>query len=347
MKELWKRSIDRFGHPKVYCTIFLLILLITAVFLKQDIIGLICTAMVRIGQNSILVLAMVPSIITGSGPNFALSIGMICGALAGCIALEMNLTGLTALFSAILISIPIAAIVGFFYSILQNRVKGDEMTVGTYMGYSIVSLMCIGWLVIPFKSPEMVWAIGGKGLRNTIALSGRYDKVLDKLGNITFMGNTIPVGTFLFFGLCSYLVWLFLKSKTGAAMLAAGDNPRFAEASGIDVDRQRTIGTVLSMVLGAIGIIIYGQSYGFIQLYTAPLYMPFLAVSAILIGGASIKKANIGNVISGVIIFQSLLSISLPVINGLLPVGNLSEVIRIIVQNGVILYALTKAGGEE
>lgn len=347
MKDLWKRSTDRFGYPKVYCTIFLVILLITAVFLKQDIIALICTAMVRIGQNSILVLAMVPCIISGSGPNFALSIGMICGALAGCMSIEMDMVGMPAFLTAISLSIPIAVIAGLLYSILQNRVKGDEMTVGTYMGYSIVSLMCIGWLIIPFKSPEMIWAIGGKGLRNTIALSGRYDKVLDKLGNITFMGNTIPVGTFLFFGIFCYLVWLFLRSKTGAAMLAAGDNPRFAEASGINVDRQRTIGTVLSMVLGAIGIIVYGQSYGFIQLYTAPLYMPFLAISAILIGGASIKKANIGNVISGVIIFQALLSISLPVINGLLPVGNLSEVIRIIVQNGVILYALTKAGGNE
>jgi len=347
MNNLWKRAIERFGHPKVYCTLFLALLLITAVFLKQNIIGLICTALVRIAQNSILVLAMVPCIISGTGPNFALSIGMICGALAGCISIEMNLVGMPALFVALFISIPIAIIVGLVYSVLQNRVKGDEMTVGTYMGYSIVSLMCIGWLLIPFKSPEMVWAIGGKGLRNTIALSGRFDKVLDKLGNITLMGNVIPVGTILFFAICCYLVWLFLRSKTGAAMLAAGDNPRFAAASGINVDRQRTIGTVLSMVLGAIGIIVYSQSYGFIQLYTAPLYMPFLAISAILIGGASIKKASIGNVISGLIIFQSLLAISLPVINGLLPTGNLSEVVRIIVQNGVILYALTKAGGAE
>lgn len=347
MKNLWNRSIDRFGHPKVYCTIFLLVLLITAVFLKQSIIGLICTSLVRIGQNSVLVLAMVPSIISGSGPNFALSIGMICGALAGCVAIEMDMVGMPAFLTALLICIPIAVIVGLLYSILQNRVKGDEMTVGTYMGYSIVSLMCIGWLIIPFKNPEMVWAIGGKGLRSTIALSGRYDKVLDKLGNITFMGNIIPIGTFLFFGICCCLVWLFLRSKTGAALLATGDNPKFAAASGIDVDRQRTIGTVLSMTLGAIGILVYAQSYGFIQLYVAPLNMPFLAISAILIGGASIKKASIGNVISGVIIFQALLSISLPVINGLLPVGNLSEVIRIIVQNGVILYALTKAGGAE
>ncbi|MCQ1531035.1 ABC transporter permease subunit [Lutispora saccharofermentans] len=347
MKNLWKNSIERFGHPKVYCTLFLMLLLITAFFLKQDIFGLICTALIRIGQNSILVLAMVPCIVSGTGPNFALSIGMICGALAGCISIELNMTGMSAFMTAILIAIPISVIAGLIYSIILNRVKGDEMTVGTYMGYSVVSLMCIGWLIIPFKNPEMIWAIGGKGLRSTISLTNRYGKVLDELGNIKIMGQVIPLGTFVFFGLCCCLMWLFLRSKTGAAMVAAGDNPKFAEASGINVDRQRTIGTVLSMVLGAVGILVYGQSYGFIQLYTAPLNMPFLAISAILIGGASIKKASIGNVISGVIIFQSLLAISLPVINGLLPVGSLSEVVRIIVQNGVILYALTKAGGGE
>lgn len=347
MKNLWKDSIERFGHPKVYCTLFLMLLLITAIFLKQNLLGLISTALVRIGQNSILVLAMVPCIVSGTGPNFALSIGTICGALAGCISIELDMVGIPAFIVAVLFSIPISVIAGLIYSILLNRVKGDEMTVGTYMGYSIVSLMCIGWLIMPFKNPEMIWAIGGKGLRSTISLTNRFGKVLDKLGNISIMDQVIPVGTFVFFGLCCFLMWLFLKSKTGAAMVAAGDNPKFAQASGINVDRQRTIGIVLSMVLGAVGILVYAQSYGFIQLYAAPLYMPFLAISAILIGGASIKKASIGNVIAGVIIFQSLLAISLPVINGLLPVGSLSEVVRIIVQNGVILYALTKAGGGE
>lgn len=347
MKNIWKHSIERFGHPKVYCTLFLALLLVTAVFLKQSIPGLISAALVRIGQNSVLVLAMVPCIVSGTGPNFALSIGMICGALAGCMSIEMDMAGMPAFMTAIFLSIPISVIAGLLYSILQNRVKGDEMTVGTYMGYSIVSLMCIGWLIIPFKSPEMIWAIGGKGLRTTITLTDRYDKILDKLGNVTLFNQVIPVGTFLFFALCCYLMWLFLRSKTGAAMMAAGDNPKFAAASGININKQRTIGTVLSMVLGAVGILVYAQSYGFIQLYTAPLNMPFLAISAILIGGASIKRANISNVISGVIIFQALLAISLPVINGLLPVGNLSEVVRIIVQNGVILYALTKAGGGE
>lgn len=347
MKSAWNKLTSKYGYPKVFIVIFLIILIIMAIVQQQDIPGLFRDSLVRIGMNSVLVLAMVPSIASGTGLNFALSIGIICGLLAGCISIELDMKGMSAFFAAVLISVPLSAITGYLYSKLINKVKGDEMTIATYMGWAVVFLMSIAWLLLPFKSPEMIWAIGGKGLRQTISLAGRYDKILDNFMDIKFMDMNIPVGTLLFFGILCLLMWLFMKSKTGAAMLAAGDNPKFAEASGINVDKQRTVGMIISTILGGIGILVYAQSYGFFQLYQGPLMMPFVAISAILLGGASAKKASISNVISGVILFQMLLTISLPTINKLMPEGNLSEVIRIIVQNGVILYALTKVGGND
>ena len=53
------------------------------------------------------------------------------------------------------------------YGLLLNRLKGSEMSVTTYVGFSVVSLMCIAWLVLPFKSPIMTWPLGN-GLRTTI-----------------------------------------------------------------------------------------------------------------------------------------------------------------------------------
>lgn len=126
---------------------------------------------------------------------------------------------------------------------------------------------------------------------------------------------------------------------------ASGDNPRFAEASGISVNRSRIVGTILSTVLAAVGIVVYAQSFGFMQLYQAPLNMAFAPVAAALLGGASTSKIKISHVIVGTLLFQSLLTIALPVANVLLPEGNLSEVIRLIVSNGIILFALTQAGG--
>lgn len=345
MQAIWVKTTEKYGFPKVCITIFLAVLIGLAFMLKQDVAAMVTDSIVRVTMNGILVLAMVPSIVSGTGINFGLSLGIITGLLAGCISIELNLRGFSAFMWAILMSIPLSIVVGYFYGLILNKVKGDEMTVGTYLGFSIVSLMSIGWMLIPFESPEMVWAIGGSGLRSTIALTGRYAKVLDEFMAMPFFGSQIPTGAILFFGFFCILMWLFLRSKTGMAMMATGDNPKFATASGINVNRQRMIGTVLSTVLGGIGILVYAQSFGFLQLYQAPLMMPFAATAAILIGGATAKKATIGHVISGTILFQALLTISLPVINDLVPVGNLSEVIRIIVSNGVILYALTKVGG--
>ena len=73
----------------------------------------------------------------------------------------------------------------------------------------------------------------------------------------------------------------------------------------------------------------------------APFYMALPAVSAILIGGASVNKASIMNVIIGTILFQGIVTMTPTVMNNLIHL-DMSEVIRIIVSNGMILYALTR-----
>jgi len=338
---LWNKLLNKYGYPKVSISLMLVVMLSLAVWLGLDPVELVRSSLVRSAMNSVLVLAMVPAVACGVGLNFALSIGIVGGLMAGLISMELGLRGVLGFAFSVVLSVPISSLLGYLYGLLLNRVKGDEMTVGTYMGFSFVSLMCIGWLLLPFRRPEMIWAIGGKGLRTTITLSGYYDKVLDRL--IPLGG--LPVGTILFFGLLALLLKLFMESKWGMALKIAGLSPSFAAASGVDVDRQRILGTMISMVLGGIGILVYAQSYGFFQLYVAPLMMPFAAASAILIGGASARHASISHVISGVLLFQSLLTVSLPVINKMMPEGNLSEVIRIIVSNGVILYALSRSSG--
>ena len=69
--------------------------------------------------------------------------------------------------------------------------------------------------------------------------------------------------------------------------------------------------------------------------------MAFPAVAAILIGGASVNKASILNVVIGTILFQGILSMTPSVINSILQT-DMSEVIRIVLSNGMILYALTR-----
>lgn len=346
MKEKALSFYKKMGLPRIIIISLLILLYIAAKALNMPVAMLFSDNLVRMGMNGILVLAMVPCILAGTGLNFGLPLGIVCGILGGLISIELNLTGFPGFFTAILISIPLSALVGYGYGILLNKVKGSEMMVATYAGFSAVSLMCIAWLILPFKSNGIKWPIG-TGLRTTISLTSRYDKILNKFWELTPGAVTIPTGLLLFFLIACLLVWLFLRSKTGLAMKAAGNNPKFAVASGINVDKHRIIGTMLSTVLGAVGIIVYAQSYGFFQLYQAPLMMGFGAVAAILIGGASSNNAKIVHVILGVFLFQGLLVVALPVANKIVPEGNLSEVMRVIIQYGIILYALTKANGGE
>ena len=152
---------------------------------------------------------------------------------------------------------------------------------------------------------------------------------------------SFPTGEVLFVIAAAFCMWLFLRTKTGTAMTAVGSNPDYARAGGIDVDKMRTVSVIVSTFLGAVGIIVYEQSFGFIQLYGAPLAMPFAAIAAILIGGASVNKANMLNVLVGTFLFQGLLTMTPSVINSALK-SDLSEVVRIIVSQGIILYALTR-----
>ena len=342
MPEIIKDYTKKIGIPRIIITATFISLFIAAFFVNLPVPMLMSNVIRRFGMFGVLVLAMVPSIRCGIGPNFALPLGIVAGILGGLISIEF---GLNSFFASLLIAIPIAVVVGFFYGKLLNRIKGSEMLVATYTGFSAVSFMSIMWILLPFTHKEMVWPIG-KGLRVTVSLKSTFGNVLNNFLGFNIGKVYIPTGLLLFFfGMC-FLVWLFSQSNAGVAMKATGDNPKFATASGINVNNYRILGTVLSTVLGAIGILVYAQSYTFVQLYNAPLMMAFPAVAAILIGGASATKAKISHVIIGVFLFQGLLTIALPVASQLVPQGNISEALRMIVQNGIILYALTKVGGE-
>ena len=107
----------------------------------------------------------------------------------------------------------------------------------------------------------------------------------------------------------------------------------------------RIKGIALSTMLGAIGSVVYTQGFGYLQAYTAPLQMGFVCVASVLIGGATTTKASIAHVLIGTFIYQGLILFTPPVSNHLLAGTDISDTMRQIIQNGVILYALTQTKG--
>lgn len=333
--------VQSYGLPRLIITLFLVLLLVLAPFVGADLPVQFSNIIARFSWNGVLVLAMVPMVHSGCGLNFGLPLGIISGLLGATLSIELGFSGAVSFVMAALIATPFALVLGTLYGWLLNKIKGGEMMIATYVGFSSVSLMCMMWLILPYKSPNMVWGLSGKGLRTTITLEGYYNQVLAKILQINIGKLQIPVGTLLFFALLALAIWAFLHTKTGTAMTAVGSNPVFARAAGINVNKIRLLSVVMSTWLAAIGILVYEQGFGFVQLYTAPFYMALPAVSAILIGGASVNKASIMNVIIGTILYQGIVTMTPTVMNNMIHM-DMSEVIRIIVSNGMILYALTR-----
>jgi simple sugar transport system permease protein len=337
-----RQMVADFGWPRIIIFIFLVLLFVGAPIVRVRIDASIGDVLNRFGQNGLFVLAMVPMIQSGCGLNFGLSIGIIAGLLGATLSVQLGLTGFMGFFGAMAIAAPFAIVLGWMYGKLLNKVKGEEMTIAMYVGFAMVMFMCIMWIVLPYNSPTMVWGYAGKGLRTTFTVEGYWLRVLNDFLAVRIGPYFVfPTGLIAFVALVCFLLWVFMKTKTGTAMTAVGSNPDYARAAGISIDRMRTISVILSTILGAMGILVYEQSFGFIQLYTAPLSVPLSAVAAILIGGASVNKANLVNVVVGAFLFQGLLTMTPSVINSALQT-DMSEVLRIIISNGMILYALTR-----
>jgi simple sugar transport system permease protein len=397
------------GLPRVILVVFVFVLFGLAARMEISTAGLASDALVRSGRNALLVLSLVPMVRGGLGLNFGLPLGVLCGLFGMLCVMEAGMSGLSALLVAAVVTAPIAFIAGWLYGLLLNRVRGQEMMVGTYVGFSSVALMCIFWLIVPFTSPKMIWALGGRGLRTTLDVPDGTKKVLDRSlavhvvrfnpvadapkeivprrvlvvelvpfapskclvvstaglklkplpsaeDNATRLSGaeggdeegvswvlSFPTGLVITILLACAVMAAFFRTPMGLAIHSAGANPMFARSSGVNDARTRVWAAALSTMVAGLGILVYTQSFGLVQLYTAPLLMAFPAVAALLIGGATARVATMGQVLVGSLLFNTLLTIALPVINAIIA-GDLSEPFQSVVTNGMILYALTRDG---
>ena len=357
-----RAQLRNFGAPRIIIIALFLFLLIVVHFADMNLPSFLGDILNRWGLFGILVLAMVPGIQSGITLNFGVSVGILGGMVGGVLAIEMNHRGffdfitnetlfpIAIAVAAIVIGVVLATGMGILYGMLLNRVKGSEMAITVYVSWAVVSLFNILWARFPVTAGRMVLPATGVGLRQMINLQDDYGGAFSNLWrfDIQFASGrlTIRTGLLLVFFLFCLFVYLFQKSRTGMKMSAAGANPAYATASGINVNKMRILGTTISTVLGAVGIIVYSQGFGFLQMYSAPLMMGFTTVASVLIGGASIKRARVFDVLLGALLFNGILAVALPLTTRFIPdVPAIPEILRMIIMNGIILFALTRAKG--
>ncbi|MGI6711390.1 MAG: ABC transporter permease subunit [Bacillota bacterium] len=328
-------------YPQIIIMSFLGVLFLIAAILEMNLINIVNTSLVKFAMNGILVLSLIPMINAGVGMNFGLPVGIVSGLLGMCLAINMKLTGFFGFFISVLLTTPIAIIFGYIYGLILNRVKGKEDIAAIFIGFSFIPLMNFFWTLVPFTNRQMLYPIGGVGLRPKIGLDPYFAKVLDNLFAIKIGGLAIPLGLLGFYTIICLILYWFFKTKLGLVMLAVGENEGFSKLSGVDINRTRLIAVIISNVIAGLGICVYAQSFGFLELYDAPLGIAFPAVSAILIGGSMGKRATIFEAVLGTYLYQTIYLLSAPIANALL-LPQMSEILRMIITNGIILYALLK-----
>ena len=330
---------DRIRSPQIIIIIFLVILLSMAYVLHMDLVILFNESLIKLVMNGVLVLALIPMLNAGAGMNFGLPVGIVGGLVGLCIAVNFRLTGFLGFFASLLFSLIICVVFGWLYGLLLNRVKGREEIAGTFIGFSIIPLMNYFWTLAPFQNRQMLYPIGGQGLRPKIGLDPYFYNVLDNFCLIRISGFEIPLGLLAFYGLLCLFLCLFFRTKVGRAIIATGENEAFSRLSGIDISKIRLIAIILSTVFAGIGICVYSQSYGFIQLYDEPLSMAFPAISAILIGGSTGRRTWIFEAILGTYLLQTIYLLTVPIANEIL-IPELTEILRTFITYSIILYAL-------
>lgn len=150
----------------------------------------------------------------------------------------------------------------------------------------------------------------------------------------------VPVVTFLVVGaLCLFNSGL-MKTRLGQQFRAVGQNRTVANASGINVDRVRVIAIMISTVLAGWGQLIFVQNMGSFQTYGAHEQVGLYAGAAILVGGASIRKATNGQAILGCILFHLLFIVAPPAGKNLFGDAAIGEYFRVFISYGVIALAL-------
>ena len=299
--------------------------------------------MTRLGRNAFLILSLLIPIMAGMGLNFGMTLGAMAGQIGFIFVADWQIWGIPGMILAMIISIPISILLGVFCGKMLNMAKGREMITSYIIAffmdgiYQLVVLYMMG-PVIPIKHSSIKLP-RGYGIRNTVSLLNMRQS-LDNLMAVRIGGVKIPVLTLIVIALlCLFIIW-FRKTKLGQDMRAVGQDMDVAGDAGIKVERTRIIAIVMSTVCAGSGMVIYLQNMGNISTYSSHKQIGMFCIAALLVGGASVDRANIGNVFLGAILFHLMFIVAPSAGAKITGDSMIGEYFRVFISYGVITLAL-------
>ena len=337
-----KTNIKTFVLDNLVPIIFIIIGIFGIIYSGFSATAIANEMMTRLARNSFLVISLLIPIMAGMGLNFGMTLGAMAGQIGLIFITEWGVVGIPGMVLAAIISTPLSILLGYVCGKILNMAKGREMVTSYIIGffvngvYQLVVLFLMG-VIIPIKSDILLPR--GYGIRNTVNLIG-IRKCLDNLIPLKIAGVSIPLATFLVIALlCVFILW-FRKTKLGQDMRAVSQDMEVARDSGIKVEQTRIISIIISTVLAGYGMIIYLQNMGTLNTYNSHNQIGMFSAAALLVGGASVSKANIRNVFLGVILFHLMFYVSPYAGKNLIGEAQLGEYFRVFVSYGVITLSL-------
>ena len=299
--------------------------------------------MTRLGRNSFMILSLLIPIMAGMGLNFGMTLGAMAGQIGLILVADWQIWGIPGLILAAIISIPISVLLGLMCGKILNRAKGREMITSYFIAffmngvYQLVVLYMMG-PIIPIAHNSLKLP-RGYGIRNTVSLLPMRQSIDNALA-VYVGGVKIPVLTLIIIALaCLFILW-FRRTKLGQDMRAVGQDMEVARDAGINVERTRIISIIMSTVFAGFGMIIYLQNMGNFPTYTAHTNVGMFCIAALLVGGASVEKASIGNVFLGVILFHTMFVVAPFAGTKITGDSMIGEYFRVFISYAVITVAL-------
>lgn len=299
--------------------------------------------MTRLTRNAFLILSLLIPIMAGMGLNFGMTLGAMAGEIAIVLVSDWQIWGIPAIVLACIFSIPISILLGLFCGKMLNMAKSREMVtsyiISFFMNgiYMLLMLYAMG-PIIPIKHTSIKLP-RGYGIRNTVSMLNNR-QCIDNALAFNIAGVKIPVLTLLIIGaMCLFIIW-FRKTKLGQDMRAVGQDMEVARSAGIDVEKTRIIAMVISTVMAGIGMVLYVQNLSSFSTYSSHSNVGMFAIAALLVGGASVDKASIGNVFLGVILFHTLFIVAPTVGTKITGDSMIGEYFRVFISYAVITIAL-------
>jgi len=204
--------------------------------------------------------------------NIGLEGMMLMGAFSGVLVSYYT----TNPWLGVLFAIVVGGALGLIHAIISVGLKGDQIVSGTG-----INIFALGFTAY---ASEVVW--GSRGASSNVASLGVID--IPILSDIPIVGDILGSHTpivYIMIVVIALAQVLLFKTPFGLRLRAVGEHPAAADTAGINVNRMKYIGVIVSgMLAGLAGVFL---SLGHLSLFSWGMTggRGFIALAAMIFGG--------------------------------------------------------------